>query len=119
MHFDNIRVSRKLWGMFLVLMLAMLLISGLQQVRTNRAMAQAVDAVMDIEHRISQAVRWRGDTETSVTMVMGGAVTTDSVLAQQYDARLKQIAGGIESLKDSIVASVKDPEEKASLDSAA
>ena len=117
MHFDNIRVSRKLWGMFLVLMLAMLLISGLQQVRTNRAMAQAVDAVMDIEHRISQAVRWRGDTETSVTMVMGGAVTTDSVLAQQYDARLKQIAGGIESLKDSIVASVKDPEEKASLDS--
>ncbi|MFZ1499906.1 MAG: hypothetical protein WAT33_08785 [Giesbergeria sp.] len=83
MHFDNIRVSRKLWGMFLVLMLAMLLISGLQQVRTNRAMAQAVDAVMDIEHRISQAVRWRGDTETSVTMVMGGAVTTDSVLAQQ------------------------------------
>ncbi len=117
MHFDNIRVSRKLWGMFLVLMLAMLVISGLQQVRTNRAMAQAVDAVMDIEHRISQAVRWRGDTETSVTMVMGGAVTTDSVLAQQYDARLKQIAGGIESLKDSIVASVKDPEEKASLDS--
>ncbi len=116
MHFDNIRVSRKLWGMFLVLMLVMLAISGLQQYRTNRAMAQAVDSVMDIEHRISQAVRWRGGTETSVTMVMGGAVTTDSVLAQQYDARLKEIAGGIESLKDSIAASAKDPEEKASLD---
>ncbi|WP_273363739.1 methyl-accepting chemotaxis protein [Simplicispira suum] len=116
MHFDNIRVSRKLWGMFLVLMLVMLGISGLQQYRTNRAMAQAVDSVMDIEHRISQAVRWRGGTETSVTMVMGGAVTTDSVLAQQYDARLKEIAGGIESLKDSIAASAKDPEEKASLD---
>jgi methyl-accepting chemotaxis protein len=116
MHFDNIRVSRKLWGMFLVLMLVMLAISGLQQYRTNRAMAQAVESVMDIEHRISQAVRWRGGTETSVTMVMGGAVTTDSVLAQQYDARLKEIAGGIESLKDSIAASAKDPEEKASLD---
>ena len=57
MHFDNIRVSRKLWGMFLVLMLAMLLISGVQQVRTNGAMAQAVAGVLDFEHRSSQAQR--------------------------------------------------------------
>ena len=35
MQIDNIRVSRKLWGAFILLMLAMLLISGFQQYRAN------------------------------------------------------------------------------------
>jgi hypothetical protein len=40
MQLDTIRVSRKLWGMFLVLMVAMLVISGFQQYRANSSMAQ-------------------------------------------------------------------------------
>lgn len=70
MQFDNIRVSRKLWGMFLVLMLAMLLISGFQQYRSNSSMAHAIEEVIAIDSRITEAVRWRGATETAVTMVM-------------------------------------------------
>ena len=50
-------------------------------------MARAMDAVVDIDTRVVAAVRWRGGTETAVNMIMGGAVTTDAVLAQQYDAR--------------------------------
>ena len=38
MQIDNIRVSRKLWGAFILLMLAMLLISGFQQYRANSSM---------------------------------------------------------------------------------
>ena len=87
MQLDNIRVSRKLWGMFLGLMVIMLVISGFQQYRANSSMAQAIDEVIAIEGRITESVRWRGSTETAVNMLMGAAVTTDSVLAQQYDAR--------------------------------
>ncbi|MFN3377388.1 MAG: methyl-accepting chemotaxis protein, partial [Burkholderiaceae bacterium] len=81
MQLDNIRVAHRLWGMFLVLMLAMLAIAGFQQYRANITMEQAIDDVIVIEARISESVRWRGLTETAVNMLMGAAVTTDAVLA--------------------------------------
>ena len=116
MQFDNIRVSRKLWGAFLGLMIAMLLMSAFAQNRGNSSMSAAMDAVVEIEARISAAVRWRGATETAVTMVMGGAVTTDSVLAEQYGAKVKEIIGNINKVQEGIVAAATAPEEKASLD---
>ncbi|WP_426306757.1 methyl-accepting chemotaxis protein [Acidovorax facilis] len=116
MQIDNIRVARKLWGAFILLMLAMLLISGFQQYRANSSMSSAMDRVIEIEERISAAVRWRGATETAVNMVMGGAVTTDAVLAQQYDAKVKEIIGGINKIQEGIVAAATAPEEKAALD---
>ena len=116
MQIDNIRVSRKLWGAFILLMLAMLLISGFQQYRANSSMSAAMDQVVEIEERISAAIRWRGATETAVNMVMGGAVTTDAVLAQQYDAKVKEIIGGINKIQEGIVAGATAPEEKAALE---
>ncbi|WP_462390199.1 methyl-accepting chemotaxis protein [Acidovorax sp. Q11] len=116
MQFDNIRVSRKLWGAFLGLMIGMMLLSGFAQNRANTSMSSAIDAVVEIEARISSAVRWRGATETAVTMVMGGAVTTDSVLAEQYGAKVKEIIGNINKVQEKIVASATAPEEKAALD---
>ena len=111
MQIDNIRVSRKLWGAFILLMLAMLLISGFQQYRANSSMSAAMDQVVEIEERISAAIRWRGATETAVNMVMGGAVTTDAVLAQQYDAKVKEIIGGINKIQEGIVAGATAPEK--------
>ena len=70
MQFDNIRVSRKLWGMFLVLMVIMLVISGFQQYRATSSLAQAIEEVISIEGRVTEAVRWRGSTETAVNMEM-------------------------------------------------
>jgi len=116
MQFDNIRVSRKLWGAFLGLMIGMLLLSGFAQNRANTSMSAAIESVVDIEARISAAVRWRGSTETAVTMVMGGAVTTDAVLAEQYGAKVKEIIGSINKVQESIVATATAPDEKASLD---
>ena len=43
MQFDNIRVSRKLWGAFLGLMIAMLLMSAFAQNRGNSSMSAAMD----------------------------------------------------------------------------
>lgn len=116
MQIDNIRVSRKLWGAFIVLMLLMLAISGFQQYRANTSMTSAMETMLEIDERIAAAVRWRGATETAVNMVMGGAVTTDAVLAQQYDARVKEIIGGINKIQEGIVAGATAPEEKAALD---
>lgn len=116
MQIDNIRVARKLWGAFLLLMLVMLVISGYQQYRGNTSMSGAMDQVVEIEERISAAIRWRGATETAVNMVMGGAVTTDAVLAQQYDAKVKEIIGGINKIQEGIVAGATAPEEKAALE---
>jgi len=116
MQLDNVRVSRKLWGAFLGLMIAMLLLSGFAQNRGNNSMSNAMDAVIEIEGRIIEAVRWRGATETAVTMVMGGAVTTDAVLAEQYGAKVKEIISTINKVQESIIASATAPEEKAALD---
>ena len=85
-------------------MVAMALVSGIAQNRGNTTMARAMDAVVDIDTRVVAAVRWRGGTETAVNMIMGGAVTTDAVLAQQYDARVKEIIGDINKIQETIVA---------------
>ena len=49
-------------------------------------------------------------------MVMGGAVTTDAVLAQQYDARVKQIISGINKIQESIIATATEPAEKEAIE---
>ena len=97
-------------------MICMLVLSGTAQNRANSSNSAAMDAVVDIDARIAAAVRWRGATETAVTMVMGGAVTTDAVLAEQYGAKVKQIIGNINKVQEGIVASATAPDEKAALD---
>ena len=115
MQIDNIRVSRKLWGAFVGLMIAMLLMSAWAQNRSNSAMARALEEVVEIEGRISTAIRWRGATETAVTMAMGSAVTTDAVLAEQYGARAKQISEEVTKLQKDVVAATIAEDEKPAL----
>jgi len=116
MQFDNIRVSRKLWGTLLCVVVAMVLMSGILLNRYAASMEQTMADVQTIEDRITSAVRWRGATETAVTMVMGGAVTTDAVLAEQYGTRVKEIIGGINKIQADIAKATVDPDEKQALD---
>ncbi len=116
MQLDNIRVSRKLWGAFLILMLAMLVVSGVQQNRSNASMTDAMEQVVRIDERIVMAVRWRGATETAVNMILGAAVTSDSVLAELYNAKVKAIIGDINKLQETVVAQATAPVEKAAVD---
>lgn len=119
MQLDNIRVARKLWGAFIILMLAMVIMAGYAQNRANTAMASAIDTVVEIEDRISTAIRWRGSTETAVNMVVGSTITTDAALAQQYDARVKQIIASITKLQEQVTAAAVAPEEKAAVEKVA
>ncbi len=116
MQFDNIRVSRKLWGTLVCVVVAMVLMSGILLNRYAASMEQTMADVQTIEDRITSAVRWRGATETAVTMVMGGAVTTDAVLAEQYGSRVKEIIGGINKIQADIAKATVDPDEKQALD---
>ena len=119
MQLDNVRVARKLWGAFIILMIAMIILSGFAQNRANTAMASAIDEVVEIEGRISTAIRWRGSTETAVNMVVGSTITTDTALAQQYDARVQQIIANITKLQEQVTAAATAPEEKAAIDKVA
>ena len=116
MQLDSIRVSREVRGAFTGRMVGMLIMSGWAQNRANNSMVSAMDAVVEIQGRIVSALRWRGATETAVTMIMGSAMTTDEALAQQYDARVKEIIGQINKVQETIVASATAPAEKAALD---
>ena len=82
----------------------------------TNTMASAMDEIVVIEERIVMAVRWRGGTETAVNMVLGAAVTSDSVLAEQYNAKVKAIIGDIAKIQEKIVAEATQPDEKASVD---
>jgi len=115
MQLNDIRVSRKLWGAFLGLMIAMLLLAAWAENRSNGAMARAIEDVVEIEGRIATAVRWRGATETAVTMAMGSAVTTDAVLAEQYGARAKEISAEVTKLQEAVVKATTADEQKKAL----
>jgi len=116
MQFDNIRVSRKLWGALLGVMVVMTLTAGIVLNRFSATMSQTLADVLAIEDRITAAVRWRGATETAVNMVMGAAVTTDAVLAEQYGSRVKEIIGSINKIQADIANATTDPAEKQALE---
>ena len=44
-------------------------------------------------------------------MLMGAAVTTDAVLAQQFDAKVKEIIASINMVQERIVAQTTEPQE--------
>ncbi|AYM98433.1 HAMP domain-containing protein [Acidovorax sp. 1608163] len=116
MQLDNIRVSRKLWFAFLGLMVAMAVVSGLAQNRSNTAMSRAIDAVADIDGRLASVIRWRGATGTANLMVHGIAITTDEALEKQYGAQLKEAIAGIGKIQEGISAGISDPADKAAMD---
>ncbi|MGP1682156.1 MAG: methyl-accepting chemotaxis protein, partial [Giesbergeria sp.] len=61
-------------------------------------------------------LRWRGATEVAVNMVMGAAVTSDAVLAEQYNAKVKAIIGEVNKLQEKSVSEATAPEEKAAVE---
>ncbi len=116
MKLDNVRVSRKLWGALLGVVVIMAITSGVALNRLAATVDQSMVDVLQYEARITDAVRWRGGSETASTMVAGGAVTTDAVLAQQYDAKVKSIIGSISKLYEGLAKGTTEPEEKQALD---
>jgi methyl-accepting chemotaxis protein len=119
MKFSNLRVSYKLWSVILGLLVAMLAVSIWSQLSANRAVDAAMASVNSFEQKITTAVRWRGATETATTMVLGGAVTTDPVLAKSYDGQVKDIIGRINVIQGEVTKAATSSEDKQALENIA
>jgi len=119
MKFSDLRVSYKLWSVILGLLVAMLAVSIWAQVSANRAVDAAMTSVNSFEQKITTAVRWRGATETATTMVLGGAVTSDPVLAKSYDGQVKDIIGRINVIQADVTKAATSPDDKQALENIA
>ncbi len=115
MKWNDIGVGARLWLVVLGLLLAVLAIATWAQLRSARLMDEALQTAQAYESSISDAIRWRGLTETATTMVVGSVTTTDAALAQRYDARVKQLIAQISTLQERIAKAADSAPEQAAL----
>ncbi|WP_394787964.1 methyl-accepting chemotaxis protein [Rhodoferax sp.] len=119
MKLNDMRVSHKLWGVILGLLLAMLAVSVWMQTRSASAADEAKAAINAYEQKITTAVRWRGATETTTTMVLGGAITTDEALAKSYEGKVKDLIARISVIQAEVNKSASSDEDKQALEKVA
>ena len=96
MHFDNIRVSRRLWGIILGLLAMMLAVAFFVQQISSKAMLKAFNETAHYEAAITKATRWQGLTEVVMERTLAGINVTDpeaeKVLAQRTRADSARIS---------------------------
>ena len=119
MKLNDMRVSFKLWLTILGLLVSMLVIAAWAQTNSARVMDNAITTLAIYEARISDALRWRGQTETATKMIVGATITTDAALAQSYGAQTKEIIASISKLQEKIVKEATSPQDKAALQAVA
>ncbi|GHC73242.1 methyl-accepting chemotaxis protein I [Pseudorhodoferax aquiterrae] len=115
MKWNDIGVGRRLWLVVLGLLVAMLAIAAWAQVNSANVMDNALRSVLAYEGRISDAIRWRGMTETATTMVEGNALTADPAIAKLYDGRVKGLIAQISAVQERITKASTTDESKAAL----
>ncbi|XAH24883.1 methyl-accepting chemotaxis protein [Xylophilus sp. GW821-FHT01B05] len=115
MKFNDIRVSHKLWGGILGLLVIMLAISLWSQQRASALADEALTRIRAYDDRITTAVQWRGAIETVGDRVMASNASADSGLVALFDTRVKAGVAGISALQDKVVAQATSPAEKAAL----
>ncbi len=112
MNFNNMHVSSKLWLTNLGLMFMILVVAVWTQLRITGGMGDAMAKVDVLGNQLTLVLRWRGMVETALTYVVGGAVTTDPVLAKRYDAQFKELSGTIGTLQEQVIKGATSDEEK-------
>ena len=115
MKWNDIGVARRLWLVVLGLLVAMLAIAAWAQLNSAQVMDRGLRMVLAYEGRISDAIRWRGLTETATSLVEGSAVTSDAALAKIYDGRVKGLISQITVVQERITKAENTEESKAAL----
>ncbi|HVR49008.1 MAG TPA: methyl-accepting chemotaxis protein [Pseudorhodoferax sp.] len=115
MKWNDIGVARRLWLVVLGLLVAMLAIAAWAQLNSAQVMDRGLRMVLAYEGRISDAIRWRGLTETATSLVEGSAVTSDATLAKIYDSRVKGLIAQITVVQERITKAENTEESKVAL----
>ena len=87
MKFNDIRVSYKLWGTILGLLLILLAVAAFSQYRAGAVMDTAMADVQRYENQITDAVRWQGMTETNTERSLAGIATGDATIEKFFTDR--------------------------------
>jgi methyl-accepting chemotaxis protein len=119
MKLNDLRVSHKLWGTILGLLLLMLCVAAWTQLRAARVMDEAMTHVEDYEDRITTVVRWKGMTEATANMLVASAITTDTALAQSYDAQVKTAITKISGIQEKVTKTATSATDKKAMEAIA
>src|SRR5450830_156660 len=112
MKFNDLSVSYRLWASLLGLLVAMLVVAVWTQNRTSHITEEAMSSISSYEDKISTTVRWRGATENTMNMIVGGAVTTDTALTKLYDSKFQTLVAQITEIQAKVVNSATTDEDK-------
>ncbi|WP_198969665.1 methyl-accepting chemotaxis protein [Xylophilus sp. ASV27] len=115
MKFNDIRVSHKLWGGILGLLVLMLAISLWSQQRASALADEALTRIRSYDERIATAVQWRGAIETVGERVMVSNASADSALVALFDERVKAGVAAILALQKKVEAEATGPAEREAL----
>ncbi len=119
MKFNDISVARKLWLVILGILLAMLAICVWTQMQSAKVMDETIGAIEDAESKIALATRWRGMSEAATNMVVGATITSDGVLAQMYDLKVKDLIADISQVQAAVTKSATTADAMAAMEAIA
>ena len=115
MPFNDIRVSTKLWGGILGLLLISLAVGAWSQYRATQVADTALENVRAADQRIADAMDWRGATETVGERVIASNITAEPPLTAVLDQRVRAGVARIGIIQKKIAATAISDVDKAAL----
>jgi methyl-accepting chemotaxis protein len=102
MNLMNLSVARKLWGAILLLLLAMLVVSGLALQRALSVEREAMAEVVKAHELVEKSVQWRGMTETTIARSIASSLSTDPGVEDFFKDNLANDTPKIQALRAQI-----------------
>ena len=100
MKFNDMRVSHKLWGTILGLLLAMLSVTVWMQIRSRQMSGEESQYLARYEQSITSATQWRGLVAKVMDLNTDSITTTDEALRQDFAARATDLLARITALQE-------------------
>ena len=116
MRFNDMRVSHKLWGTILGLLLAMLWVTAWTQWRTQQVNQTSGRQVAQLEDAISTGTGWRGVAEMAASTDMDRVLSTDAAHSKLLEGRAVALNAKITRLQERLNQVAATPADQAALD---
>ena len=116
MQLKNLSVAKKIWGLLLGVM-ALTLLAGLAMT-TYISRLEAVERVevQDYDNRIRQAVQWRGVTDTAISHVVLGAMSSEETLSTYAQRKTQEGIAAASALQQAMEQELTSPQGRQQLE---